>query len=130
MACIALSFSLAAPTMSAGGTLVRRTWVPKPADASPDYKPAQPDPKTQTNAKPKYPSSMKDTFVTGEVLVEYVVDTKGKVRTPKIIRSNDPHFEKPAIDSVMKLRFTPATQNGKPVEETQQMTLYFNPPNS
>ena len=99
-----------------------------PGSTLPDnVKPPRPDPQSVRASVPKYPSSMRNSGIAGAVVVEFIVDTDGKVHSSKIIRSDHRNFEQPALDSVSKLSFTPGTRDGEPVKIIEQATFHFTP---
>jgi hypothetical protein len=49
-------------------------------------------------------------------MVSVVVDTKGNVRDPRIVRCSDPDFASYSLDKAAMTKFKPATdREGKPV---------------
>lgn len=54
-----------------------------------------------------------------EVVTEFVVDAQGKPEhaTLRVVRATNPVLERPALDAVRALRFTPATLGGIPVRQ-------------
>jgi TonB family protein len=69
-------------------------------------------PKPLNTVQLVYPSQMKQSRLTGEVVVEFVVNAKGEVTNPVILKSNNPGFDQAAIDGVLGLKFEPAIRNG------------------
>tara|TARA_B100000700_G_scaffold329418_1_gene451032 strand:+ start:225 stop:911 length:687 start_codon:yes stop_codon:yes gene_type:complete len=64
----------------------------------------------------KYPEIAKANGVEGRVILEFVVETDGKVGRVKILRGLDKHVDKAAIEVVEKLpMFEPGRQIGKAV---------------
>ena len=61
----------------------------------------------------------------GNVLVEFVVDTKGKVVRPNIVDTFNIKLNETIIDRVMAIKFNPALQNGKPVEVKYLLPIVF-----
>ena len=61
----------------------------------------------------------------GNVLVEFVVDTKGKVVRPNIVDTFNIKLNETIIDRVMAIKFKPALQNGKPVEVKYLLPIVF-----
>lgn len=72
-------------------------------------------PKPIRQIPPDYPPGMLQAWVIGSVFVQFVIDQEGAVKNPYVVKSNNPWFERPAIDAVLKWKFTPAEVNGKPV---------------
>lgn len=48
----------------------------------------------------------------GEVVVGFVVDAEGRVRSAHILRSTHPEFEAEALQKISRARFTPGRRNG------------------
>lgn len=74
---------------------------------------------------PQYPFEMRRSGLKGEVLVEFIVDTKGQVRDPFIVRSSHPGFEQAALDAVLKWKFKPGKKAGAPVNTRVRQPLAF-----
>ena len=72
-------------------------------------------PRAIAQAKPIYPYSLQKSKIKGEVLLEFILDDKGKVHRPVAISSSHRDFEQPAIDAVRRWIFEPARKDGKPV---------------
>jgi protein TonB len=63
--------------------------------------------------------------MTGEVLVEFMVDESGAVRDPRIIRSSDRVFEESAVRAVSRWRFEPGRRNGAIVRFKMAVPIVF-----
>ena len=59
------------------------------------------------------------------VLVQFRVDTDGKVIKPEIIDSFNTMLNETIIDKVLAIEFEPALQNGKPVEVQYMLPIMF-----
>ena len=75
--------------------------------------------------EPVYPAALRLTHTTGNVLVDFVVDTTGRVRNAKAIKSDHPGFSKPAVEAVQQWIFMPARQKGRIVNTHMQVPVYF-----
>jgi len=74
----------------------------------------------------KYPVVEQETGVQGKVEVRFVVDTNGKVKNPKVIRSINPGLDKEALRVVNTLPdFIPAEKDGKKVNVYCTLPLSF-----
>ncbi|WP_161554670.1 TonB family protein [Ereboglobus luteus] len=82
-------------------------------------------PEVIKQTQPSYPSSMKESGMTGEVTIRFFVDESGDVVDPVIIRSNHSGFEQAAIDAVLKWKFKPGIKDGKAVKTRMQIPLVF-----
>lgn len=74
---------------------------------------------------PEFPSSMFQAGVSGNVTVEYVIDTKGRVREAKAVRSSNPAFEAPALAALKQCQFTPGKKDGQSVSVRVAQTIEF-----
>ena len=61
----------------------------------------------------------------GNVLVQFRVDTDGKVIKPEIIDSFNTMLNETIIDKVLAIEFEPALQNGRPVEVQYMLPIMF-----
>ena len=74
----------------------------------------------------KYPAPAKDNGIEGVVGVTFVVKTDGGIGNIKIRRMVDPDLESEAIRVVKGMpKWTPATQNGTPVESEVEVNVPF-----
>jgi TonB family protein len=74
---------------------------------------------------PAFPPEMRAAHLSGEVTVEFVIDTNGQVRSPRVVRSTYKEFEAPAITAVSQWTFSPALKNGEKVEFLVSQKLEF-----
>jgi len=64
----------------------------------------------------EYPAKAKDEGIQGKVLVEFVVDAKGKVADARVVKGVDPLLDKAALVAVYSMpAWEPGTQRGKTV---------------
>ncbi len=82
-------------------------------------------PKPVVRAPAVYPYSQSQAGLTGEVTIEFVIDTEGRVRNAQVIRSNNSAFERPALDAVNQWRFLPGRKAGLPVNVRASQTIVF-----
>jgi periplasmic protein TonB len=75
--------------------------------------------------KPVYPQDMKQEGLTGEVLVDFVVDPKGNVRGAKAVRSTHQGFEEAACAAVSRWKFVPGRKDLHPVYVHMQVPIVF-----
>ncbi len=85
--------------------------------------PPRVDPRSQK--QPIYPRAMATSGIEGRVLVVFVVDKEGRVRNPVVDNSNNPAFDEPAIECVLKWKFEPATVDGEPVNTRMSVPIIF-----
>jgi protein TonB len=78
-------------------------------------------------AKPRYPESLRQAGVSGSVLVQFTVDTTGRVdaKSIKIMQSTHDLFSEAVRQSLGGMRFKPAEVNGKRVPALAQMPFEF-----
>jgi len=65
--------------------------------------------------EPVYPYQMMQAGLIGAVKIEFIIDKTGGVENAYVVGSNNPWFERPAVDAVMRWKFQPAEMNGRPV---------------
>jgi TonB family protein len=82
-------------------------------------------PRVKYQAEPDYPSAMRKSGIRGEVLLAFVVDKDGVVRNPVVVRSNNPAFNEPAIEAVLKWKFDPATVDGRALSTQMSVPIIF-----
>lgn len=75
--------------------------------------------------QPIYPNEMKREGLTGEVLVDFVVDPKGNVRGARAVASNHQGFEEAACAAVSHWKFTPGQKDLHPVYVHMQVPIVF-----
>ena len=92
------------------------------------YKLAEIDqaPKILFNIPPKYPLSAKNDKIEGKVVLQFVIDSLGYPREPKVL-SAEPEgvFDQAALDAVVEYRFQPAQKDGKPVACIVRLPVKF-----
>lgn len=65
----------------------------------------------------KYPAEASSNGIQGKVIVTFVIDEKGNVKDPKVIRSVDPILDQAALELVAACpQWAPGKQNGKVVK--------------
>jgi len=75
---------------------------------------------------PIYPYEMTRAGLSGEVLLEFVIDSNGRVRDARVVRSSDRRFEAAALQAVNRWRFRPGVKNGVAVNTRRQLPIIFN----
>lgn len=84
-------------------------------------------PRAVFQAAPSYPASLRSKKLEGVVSVLFIVDATGKVTTPRVEKSSNPAFEKPAIDAIKQWRFEPAVKGGSRVACKMRVSIRFQP---
>ena len=82
-------------------------------------------PKLLKPVRPVYPFNMLAGGVEGKVTVEYVVSPSGQVAEVHVVESNNPWFERPALDAVLQWKFSPGKVNGRAVITRVQQQVTF-----
>ena len=77
-------------------------------------------------AEPVYPTEMKRQGISGEVQLQFVVDSNGDVQNVEVIKSTNREFEQPAIQAVQKWKFKAGRKGGKPVNTRMAIPIAFN----
>jgi TonB family protein len=80
-----------------------------------------------TQAKPRYPDNLRQAAIEGRVLVQFSVDTLGRVdpASVTIISSTHELFTRAVRDALGGFRFRPAEVNGRRVRALAQMPFEF-----
>lgn len=78
--------------------------------------------------KPVYPMALRITETTGDVVVDFVVDTAGRVQKAHAIKASNPRFAERAVAAVQQWRFHPGRKNGHNVYTHMQVPVYFRLP--
>ena len=74
---------------------------------------------------PTYPDEMRRSGASGLVLVNCLIDERGAVTDPKVEKSSNAAFERPAIEALQKWKFKPATENGAAVSVRISIPIKF-----
>ena len=86
-------------------------------------------PRPIKQSAPIYPYNMRSAWLIGDVTISMVIDQEGRVEDAYIIESNNPWFERPALDAVLGWQFAPGEMSGRPVKTRaiQRMTFRLEP---
>ncbi|MEP6716445.1 MAG: energy transducer TonB [Terriglobia bacterium] len=74
----------------------------------------------------QYSDSARKAGIRGDVLLEAVIGSDGKVREAKVLRPLHPELDANALGALRTWRFEPAMQDGKPVAVGSQISMSFN----
>jgi protein TonB len=74
---------------------------------------------------PNYPIELRKRGLEGTVHIVFLVDQAGTVQSPKVERSTDPAFERPAMEAVRRWKFEAGTKNGRPVPFKMRVPISF-----
>lgn len=92
--------------------------------AKPSFEPAM----LVHSVQPVYPQQMEEIGVNGSARVQMRVNTQGNVSNVRVLSATHPLFACSAVQAVSQYRFTPAKQNGQPVESAFTQTFRFRVP--
>jgi protein TonB len=76
--------------------------------------------------QPVYPYEMTRQGISGEVLVEFIINYIGDVVDARVIRSSHREFEAPALQAVYKWKFKPGRKGGRAVNVRASQPIEFN----
>jgi len=82
-------------------------------------------PKATSAPDPKFPNLPADAEPRGTVVMLIGVTAKGRVDPVRVLRSDEPAFEKSAVDTVKKWKFKPAEKDGHPVPVRVTVEMKF-----
>jgi protein TonB len=74
--------------------------------------------------QPLYPPLAKQAHIQGEVVIDSVIDTQGKVTHMKVV-SGSPLLVQSAIQALQQWRYQPTLLNGQPVPVEMLVTVHF-----
>jgi protein TonB len=77
-----------------------------------------------SKVQPDYPPMARQLKIQGAVEVEATLSENGQVESVTIVSGN-PVLTKPVVEAVKKWKFTPQTQDGKPVRAIAPVTVNF-----
>ena len=92
--------------------------------AKPSFEPAM----LIHSVQPVYPQQMEEIGVNGSARVQMRVNTQGNVSNVRVLSASHPLFGHAAASAASQYRFTPAKQNGQPVESAFTQTFRFRVP--
>lgn len=80
------------------------------------------------NPTPRYPPTLQQAQIEGEVLAQFVVDTTGKadMKTFKVLKSDNALFDAAVRNVLPSMRFLPAETGGRKVKTYVQQSFVFN----
>ena len=74
---------------------------------------------------PQYPFEMRRAGISGQVVVDFIVDTAGNVRNAFAASSSQREFESSAVQAVAKWKFRPGKRGGHTVNTHMQVPIVF-----
>jgi protein TonB len=82
-------------------------------------------PKARVMPAPHYPYELRQVGIKGEVVIGFVVDTKGNTREVQVLKANDPRFGAAAAESISQWRFVPGRKAGQLVNVRMSVPIVF-----
>lgn len=77
---------------------------------------------------PKYPTSLINAHVEGEVVLYAIIRADGSIDSIQVLKSLDPQLDRNAIEAVVRWKFSPAMRDGTPVDIETVIHIPFKPP--
>jgi len=86
--------------------------------------------KPVSRREPRFPRSVGENVTSGEAVIDCLIDAKGRVRLPRIVRASEPAFGYAAVQAVSAWWFEPPRKAGRPVVTRVRIpfTFGFNAP--
>ena len=82
-------------------------------------------PEVRSITKAEYPRAAIDAGISGSVVLEAVVGSKGSVLDVRVVRPLEPGLDQRAIDALKQWRFAPVTLGGKPASVVLALQIEF-----
>ena len=82
-------------------------------------------PNARTQIPPEYPYAAKSAGLTGTVVVEFIVDTTGRVHDANVVNSTDRIFNEAAVRAILRWRFEPGKSGGRVVSFRMAVPVVF-----
>ena len=82
-------------------------------------------PEAVVQVAPVFPFVLKRDSIEGRVMVEFVVDSEGRVLGAMAVESSHPGFEEAAVTGVGRWKFRPGQRNGRPVNTRMRVPIVF-----
>lgn len=87
--------------------------------------PSEGQPRPRIRVAPVYPRELRLMGISGEAVVEFIVDANGDVVNPVVIRATQAAFGQAAAACVVRWKYRPALKDGQPVASVQRQTITF-----
>lgn len=72
---------------------------------------------------PKIPDELRDQAIRTDAMARFYIDTDGTVRVELIKATSDPRINQIILNTLRTWKFFPATQDGTPVQSTQDIRV-------
>jgi periplasmic protein TonB len=83
-------------------------------------------PVARVQPQPSYPYEMSRAGISGDVVVEFIINENGDVIDTRVVRSSHREFEVPAVQAVQKWKFKAGRKGGKAVKVRVSQLIEFN----
>ena len=83
------------------------------------------EPRLILRVEPAYPDTARITRVQGQVVLEAIITTEGRVEELRVLSSPSPLLSESALSAVGRWRYLPATLNGRAVRVFLTVTVDF-----
>jgi protein TonB len=112
---------------SGSGTSAGRSFDIASSESSTDWRGSEVLMHVLNSGKPRYPDALRQAGVDGSVVIQFTVDTLGRVdmQSVKVLNSTHAMFTDAVRQSLGAFRFKPAEVNGKRVPALAQMPFEF-----
>ena len=82
-------------------------------------------PQVLNAVEPDYPYVMAKFGINGRVTVEFIIDRDGSIRNPVIVESNNPAFDEPALEALLKWKFKAGEIEGVTTKVLARQSIEF-----
>lgn len=82
-------------------------------------------PRVISRVSPIYPDTMRRAGLNGRVVLFFIVDENGMVKSARVEETSNPAFSRPALDAVRKWRFRPGIKDGRKVKTKMRQPMAF-----
>ena len=100
-------------------------YVRRLAQSAPAAAAADAPPRPTRIVRPVYPISLRLAGISGEVLLEFVVDSTGRTKAVRAVQSPHPLLAERAIEALGHWRFTPGRRNSRLVNTRLRLPIRF-----
>ena len=84
-------------------------------------------PKKTHDVAPIYPEAMRQSGVSGIVILEITIERDGSIRSVRTLRGIVPQIDQAALDAAKQWKYEPVTLNGSPVPVIFTATVSVKP---
>lgn len=84
------------------------------------------DPQLLKGDKPSYPAAARASGVQGTVIVEALIDEKGRVYAADVVQSVNQKLDEATLAAISTWTFSPAMEDGQPTMKVVRIPVNFN----